>query len=144
MELRWYERPFEELSTRELYAILALRSEVFVVEQACVYLDLDGHDPGARHLWAEADRVVACLRILPPGAKFAEASIGRVVTAPAVRGAGLGRELMRRGLAAVGPVPVRIAAQLYLERFYRDLGFARVGEPYTEDGIPHVEMVRAA
>jgi ElaA protein len=143
VELRWYERAFAELSGQELYGILALRSRVFVIEQACVYLDLDGLDPGARHLWAAADGVVACLRILAPGAQFAEASIGRVATAPEVRGTGLGRELMRRGLAAVGGVPVRIAAQCYLERFYAELGFVRAGEPYLEDGIAHVDMLRS-
>jgi len=79
---------------------------------------------------------------VPAGLKFAEVSIGRVVTAPEARGTGLGKELMQRALAAFGPVPVRIGAQAYLERFYRELGFVPAGEPYLEDGIPHVEMLR--
>ena len=88
--------------------------------------------------------MVACLRLLAPGAKFAEASIGRVVTAPSTRGTGLGRALMQRGLAALGDVPVRISAQAHLQRFYGELGFAAVGEGYLEDGIPHVDMRRPA
>jgi ElaA protein len=145
VELRWHLRAFEALSARELYAILALRSRVFVVEQACVYLDPDGHDAAARHLWAEAEdgAVVAYLRILPAGAKFAECAIGRVVIAPEQRGTGLGYALMRRGLAALAGAPARLAAQAHLERFYANLGFARVGEIYVEDGIPHVDMRRA-
>jgi ElaA protein len=142
--LQWHERAFDELSVAELYAILALRSRVFVVEQNCPYLDADGYDAMSRHLWAEADGAIhAYLRLVPPGVKFAELSIGRVVTAPEARGTGLGRVLMQRGLAAAGPVPVRIGAQAHLERFYGELGFRRASEPYDEDGIPHIEMLRA-
>jgi ElaA protein len=144
--LTWHDRAFAALTVHELYAILALRDRVFVVEQTCVYLEADGHDPACRHLWAADDdgAIHAYLRILPAGAKFAEASLGRVVVAPIARGTGLGRELMRRGLEAVGPVAVRIAAQAYLERFYNELGFRRAGEPYDEDGISHVDMIRPA
>lgn len=139
----WHERAFAEISTGELYAIVALREAVFVVEQRCAYLDADGLDPISRHLWAETGGVIeAYLRIVPAGAKFAEVSIGRVVTARSVRGTGLGRELMRRGIAAMGAVPIRIGAQAHLERFYAELGFRRASEPYDEDGIPHVEMLR--
>ncbi|HWU88131.1 MAG TPA: GNAT family N-acetyltransferase, partial [Kofleriaceae bacterium] len=88
--------------------------------------------------------IVAYLRIVPAGAKYDEASIGRVVTAPEARGTGLGRELMRRGLAAAGRVPLRIGAQAHLEKFYGELGFVRASDVYDEDGIPHVEMTRAA
>ena len=99
------------LTPAELYAICALRQRVFVVEQSCVYVDADGYDPPSRHLWAEREGVLhAYLRIVPAGVKFAEVSLGRVVTAPEARGAGLGRELVRRGLASVGAVPVRIGA----------------------------------
>ena len=143
-ELEWYERTFDELTSAQLYAIMALRQQVFVVEQACAYQDADGVDPVSRHLWAEvAERIHAYLRIVPAGVKFAEVSIGRVIVAPEARGTGLGRELMRRGLASAGAVPVRIGAQAHLERFYGELGFVRASEPYDEDGIPLLEMVRA-
>lgn len=130
----------------ELYAITVLRERVFIVEQTCAYLDADGLDPVSRHLWASAEPEgdpLAYLRIVPPGAKFEEVSLGRIITAPEQRGRGLGRELVRRGLAAVGPVPVRISAQAHLEPFYGEFGFARVSEVYLEDGIRHVDMLRA-
>jgi len=161
VELRWHDRAFGELTVAQLYAIIALREQVFVVEQTCAYLDADGLDPASRHLWAEssdsdasgdpdasgkltqASTIQAYLRIVPAGAKFEEISLGRIVTAPGARGTGLGRTLVRRGLAAVGNSPVRIGAQAHLERFYGELGFHRVSEPYIEDGIPHIDMLRA-
>ena len=140
----WHERSFAELTAGELYAIVALRERIFVVEQRCAYLDADGYDLDARHLWAARDgRPVAYLRVLAPGAKFAEASIGRVVVDASERGTGLGRELMRRGIAMCAG-SIRIGAQAYLERFYSDLGFEIASAPYDEDGIPHVEMIRRA
>jgi ElaA protein len=142
VDLRWHDRAFGELSAAELYAIVALRERVFVVEQACVYLDADGVDPVCRHLWAASDAIVAYLRIVPAGVNYDEAALGRVVTAPEARGTGLGRTLVRRGLEAVGPVPVRISAQAHLERFYADLGFRPASGVYLEDGIPHLEMLR--
>lgn len=143
MNLRWRDAAFAELTAAELHAIYALRARVFVVEQACAYQDVDDHDLAARHLWAEADgRIVAYLRIVPAGGKYAEQSIGRVVTAPEARGTGLGRELMRRGLALAGDAPLRIGAQAHLERFYGELGFVRASDVYDEDGIPHIEMTR--
>jgi ElaA protein len=147
--LRWHDRPFGELSVVDLYAILALRGRVFVVEQASAYLDADGLDPASRHLWAESARpgraedIIAYLRIVPAGARYAEVSLGRIVTAPEVRGTGLGRTLVQRGLAAVGAVPVRIAAQAYLERFYGEFGFRRDGDTYLDDGVAHLEMLRS-
>ena len=142
--LRWYDKAFHELTVDELYAILALRDQVFVVEQACIYQEADGHDPAARHLWAaDGDQIHAYLRILPPGEKFAELAMGRILVAPVARGTGLGKQLVRRALASVGAVPVRIGAQAHLERFYGELGFVRTGEPFDEDGIPHIEMLRA-
>jgi ElaA protein len=142
--LCWREEPFATLTVTELYAICVLRQRVFAVEQNCAYLDADGCDLVSRHLWAEHEGVVhAYLRLVPAGVKFVECSLGRVVTSPEARGTGLGRELMRRGLASLGPGPVRIGAQAYLEKFYGELGFVRVSDIYDEDGIPHVEMTRA-
>lgn len=143
---------FSALTARELYAMLALRSQVFVVEQQCVYLDPDGLDLDAHHLFGYDDASRAALvcgvRILQPGAVYDEASIGRVVTAPAHRGAGIGRQLMERAIedcAELYPgVAIRIGAQQYLERFYAALGFVTVSEPYDEDGITHVTMLRPA
>ena len=145
MAVTWRERAFDELTARELYAIMALRQRVFVVEQACAYLDADGADVASTHVWAERQggAIAAYLRIVPAGVKFAEVSIGRVITAPEARGTGLGRELMKRGIAAAGGGPIRIGAQAHLEKFYGELGFARASDVYDEDGIPHIEMVRA-
>lgn len=141
----WHCKPFDELTLLELYAITELRERVFIVEQKCPYVDADGVDPASRHLWAAvAASIKAYLRIVPAGVKFREISIGRVITAPDARGTGLGRELMRRGIAACGKVPIRIGAQAHLERFYNELGFVRASEVYDEDGIPHIEMLRAA
>ncbi|HEY1551864.1 MAG TPA: GNAT family N-acetyltransferase [Kofleriaceae bacterium] len=140
----WHERSFASLTTRELYAIIALRERVFVIEQRCIYLDADGLDPIATHVWASAnDAIVAYLRILPPGARFPEASIGRVIVLASERGTGLGRELMRRGIA-IANGPIRIGAQAHLQRFYGELGFATISDVYDEDGIPHVDMLRPA
>lgn len=143
--LLWRESSFAELSVDELYKIVALRERVFVVEQACAYQDADGHDQASRHLWAELDGAIhAYLRIVPAGAKFAEQSLGRIITAPEARGTGLGKELVRRGIAASDGVTIRIGAQAHLERFYSGLGFARASGLYDEDGIPHIEMLRPA
>lgn len=144
MDRVWFDRSFGELTTEQLYRIVELRERVFVVEQRCVYLDADGVDRVARHLWAESGAVVidAYLRIVPAGVKFAEVAIGRVVVAPHARGTGLGKELMLRGIAAVGTVPIRIGAQAHLEKFYSELGFTRVSDDYDDDGIPHLDMLR--
>jgi len=145
MTLRWIDRSFGELSAIDLYAILALRERVFVVEQKCAYQDADGYDAQSRHVWAEdaAHTIQAYLRIVPAGVKFAEVSIGRVVTAPEARGTGLGKVLMKHGIALAGAVPIRIGAQAHLEKFYGELGFVRASDVYDEDGIPHIEMLRA-
>lgn len=145
--LSWRVARFEELSLEGLYAILAARVAVFVVEQDCPYQDLDGLDDCALHVSAfSGASVLAYARILPPGKRFAEPSIGRVLTAQAARGTGLGRELMHRSIDTAARSfpgrPLRISAQQYLERFYSELGFETVSEPYPEDGIPHVEMFR--
>ncbi len=142
--MQWHERSFEQLTARELYAIIAARERVFVLEQRCIYLDADGLDPIATHLWAEqAGELVAYLRILPPGARWPEASIGRVIVAASTRGTGLGRELMRRGIALANG-PIRIGAQAHLQRFYTELGFETISGAYDEDGISHVDMLRRA
>lgn len=136
-----------ELSTDELYSILKLRSEVFVVEQNCVYLDADGKDQDAWHLcgWLNNELLVAYTRLLAPGVSYPEASIGRVLTHPAHRKDGYGKILMQRSiektLAIFNVTDIKIGAQQYLTRFYSDLGFTVTSEPYMEDGIPHVEML---
>lgn len=149
--LHWQWKPFQELTLDALYSALALRSEVFVVEQKSLYLDADGHDEAADHLlgWRDDEGrtfLGAYLRVLPPGEKFDEPSIGRVVTSPRVRGRGVGRELVRRGLehldARFPGRGCRISAQLYLQAFYEGFGFKVVTDVYDEDGIPHVQMVR--
>lgn len=148
--ITWICRPWAELTCDELYAALVLRARVFVVEQTCPYLDLDGLDRASEHLWTTGPdgAPVAYLRLVPPGAKYAEPSLGRIVTAPEVRRHGLGRPLVREGLRRLrdrhGDVAVRIGAQKYLERFYGEAGFVRDGDDYDEDGIPHIEMVRPA
>ncbi len=144
----WTIKPFDELTVRELYDALALRQTVFVVEQNCPYLDADGRDQPAAHLLgydADGD-LVAHTRLIPAGISYEKyASIGRVVTAPKVRGTGLGRELMARSIAACAELfpgqPVKIGAQAHLENFYRGLGFEPTGEAYLEDGIPHIGML---
>ncbi|MBR7799311.1 GNAT family N-acetyltransferase [Undibacterium fentianense] len=143
----WQCHDFSALSVEQLYAILQARSEVFVVEQTCVYLDIDGADPSCRHLiaWTTDQQVAAYLRIVPPGLKFAEASIGRVLTTQLGRGSGIGKELIARGLAACQAAfpgnDIRIGAQQYLEKFYQSFGFVTVSEMYLEDDIPHIEML---
>jgi len=145
--MEWHQKSFDALSTRDLYLLLSVRSEVFVAQQRCIYVDPDGKDMQAHHLYAlDGDRVAACLRLLPPGVSYEEASIGRVLTGPAHRNRGLGQELLTRGLAYAESLwpgaPLRIGAQLYLQKFYASFGFGAVGEPYDEDGIPHLEMLR--
>ena len=182
--LEWHWLPFDALSRGQLYALLRLRSEVFVVEQNCVFLDMDGLDDRAMHLLgfraaagsaqvkeelakragdteqspllpgipatrqvSEAPELVAYARCFPAGIAFAEASIGRVVTKPSARGGGLGHLLMPEAIRALqqrwGPQPIRIGAQAQLKHFYQQHGFEDMGLPYVEDGIAHLEMLRA-
>ena len=149
--LFWQWSRFSELSPEDLYAAVQLREAVFVVEQQCPYNDADGRDPNAWHLlgWSgqqSGKDLVAYARVFEPGVRYAESSIGRVVTAPRVRGSGLGKALMAEALRRVESLApgqaVEIAAQRRLERFYLDFGFKTVSEPYEEDGITHVDMVR--
>ena len=144
--LDWQLLPFDALSIRQLHDLLQLRSAVFVVEQACAFQDIDGADPQALHvLGTRAGQLMAYARCFDAGVKHAEVSIGRVVTAPAQRGTGLGHALIRRALQAVaqqwGRQPVRIGAQARLARFYASHGFVDANRPYIEDGIDHLEMV---
>lgn len=145
----WQWLRFNALSLADLYDALALRSRVFVVEQRSIYHDADGIDMQSWHLLGRnaQGQLQAYLRLVDPGARFDEPSIGRVVTAPECRGQGLGRELMLRGLAQCAQVwpgqAVRISAQSHLRGFYGDLGFVAQGDDYSEDDIPHVQMLRA-
>ncbi|MBZ9626932.1 GNAT family N-acetyltransferase [Psychroflexus sp. CAK57W] len=136
---------FSELSTQQVYDILQLRSEVFVVEQDCVYQDIDGHDDKAYHvLFYVKKTLVAYTRILPPGAYFDELSIGRVIVKETHRSQKLGHELMRVSIEfALKTFPkslIKISAQQYLIKFYESHGFIISGEGYLEDGIPHIGM----
>jgi ElaA protein len=147
--LHWRFARFEELSRREIHDVFRARLEVFVVEQDCRFQDLDGRDPDCWHLIGRKDSegpLLAYCRLVPPGVKYDEPSIGRVLTMAQGRRAGLGRELMREALArsdALWPGrSLRIGAQRYLERFYGEFGFARASEPYDEDGIMHIDMLR--
>ncbi|HET9576838.1 MAG TPA: GNAT family N-acetyltransferase [Usitatibacter sp.] len=192
--ITWRCAPFDELTPREIHDMLQARSAAFVVEQSCVFLDIDGIDPACWHLVGymksgpglrrgdegsdvpglrrgdegsdvpgmrrgdegvdvpgmraegAADVLVATARLVPPGVKFAEPSIGRVVTMGAVRGTGLGRVLMREAIAHAERLwprqAIRVAAQQHLEKFYGSLGFVTTSASYMEDGIPHVDMLR--
>lgn len=142
--------PWSELSRDDLYRALHLRQLVFVVEQTCAYLDLDGKDALAHHLFGERasdGKLLAYARLFPAGAAHEQAAIGRVVTHPDARRGGYGKALMREAIARVERMSpgagVHIGAQAYLERFYGELGFRRCSENYLEDGIPHLEMTRS-
>ena len=145
--MEWILKKFDNLTVDELYAILQLRSEVFIVEQNCVYLDPDGKDQQAWHLiGTEKDIVIAYTRILAPGVSYTDPSIGRVVTSPSKRRSGLGRELMERSIEQCeklfGKKSITLSAQVYLKKFYESLGFIGVGDEYLDDGIPHIKMSR--
>jgi ElaA protein len=142
----WICKAFDELTAAELYAILRLRSEVFVVEQNCVFLDMDDKDQYCHHLIGRRGDVLAGYsRIVPAGISYVESSIGRIVTSPVLRGHGIGRELIPQGVHTLytlyGKQPIRIGAQYYLLKFYESFGFVQKGEIYLEDGIEHVQML---
>ena len=150
--LKWHWRTFEALTTDELYEILKARQAVFGLEQNCLYQDIDDLDRFAWHLFAELAedepprQIQAYLRVVHPGRKYDEPSIGRVLTATQSRGKGVGKLLMDKGIAHVKEAfpdqPIRISAQQYLETFYSGFDFKAVSAPYLEDGIPHIEMLR--
>jgi ElaA protein len=149
--IRWRWCPFDELTLRELQYIYMARQQVFAIEQACTYLDADGHDEQSFHLaaWSPEQALpLAYARLVHPGIKYAEPSIGRVITTAPARGTGLGRELVRRSIMHAGQAfpqhAIRISAQSRLETFYAGFGFVVVGERYMEDGIPHTEMLLGA
>ncbi len=145
----WTCRRFDELSTEDLYRILQLRAEIFIVEQDCVYQDVDGFDQEALHVMGqvpdiEGPQLVCYSRLIPPGIKYEGISIGRVVTKESSRGGGNGRALMIKSIGFCREhwpdKAITISAQQYLEKFYIELGFGTESEPYSEDNIPHIRM----
>ena len=146
--MKWILKKFDELTAHELYSILQLRNEVFVMEQNCVYQDADNKDQASYHFngWKN-DKLIAYTRLLPKGVAYSDhVSIGRVVTSPAERGNGIGKELIQRSIEQLNnlfeSVPIKIGAQLYLKKFYSELGFQQTSDIYLEDGIEHIEMIR--
>jgi ElaA protein len=149
MQIRWVLKTFDALTPHELYAILQLRNAVFVVEQSCVFQDADDKDQSSHHLMGfDNDNLIAYTRLLPPGLAYAQASIGRVVTAQALRRYGVGKKLMQQSIDSVyelfGAGAIKIGAQLYLRHFYESFGFVQTGAPYLEDGIEHIYMLKEA
>lgn len=144
----WEVKRLDALDAKTLYEIIALRVNVFIIEQTCLYEELDYKDFSSYHVYTlDADgHVLAYLRVLDPGVAYDDISIGRVLVAPSARRTGLGKELMLKGFECVkanyGDVPIRISAQAYLQSFYESLGFVAVSEIYVEDGIPHLDMVK--
>ena len=148
IRLSWQCKEFSALSNEELYCILRLRAEVFIVEQECIYQDIDNSDQVATHvLGRHDDKLVCYARLLPPGEKYPAASIGRVVTSQRMRRGGHGKQLMARSIAYCEEKWPRkgltISAQQYLESFYQEMGFVTASSPYLEDGIAHVRMTRS-
>ncbi len=161
-QIAWKWSSFEDLSKSELYAILKLRQEVFVVEQKCAYLDCDDLDKNAYHLTGRSTDItnhpvangmisqhdiVAYMRIISPGIKTEHPSFGRLLTHKNVRKKGVGRQLLREAISITNRIypgsRIQISAQFYLESFYQKFGFVTVSDPYDEDGIPHIEMIRS-
>ena len=147
MKVSWRNKSFTELSNSELYEILALRTEVFVVEQNCPYQECDGNDQVSHHFYGILNnKIVAYVRILPPGVSYDSLSIGRVVTGQSLRGKGFGYELMKNAINSCeqqfGKGKITISAQEHLEKYYGTLGFQKASEMYLEDDIPHIKMIR--
>ena len=147
MNLTFVTKPFEQLTPFELYAVLRLRNEVFVVEQHCVFQDADNKDQACHHLLLyQQTELVAYARLVPAGVAFSEISIGRIVTSPGARGSGVGKILMQHAIeqaySLFGKGPIRIGAQLYAKGFYALFGFEQAGPVYDEDGIDHIQMVK--
>lgn len=147
MQIDWQLKTFDELTPHQLYAILQLRNEVFVVEQNCVFQDADNKDQQAYHLmgWLN-DKLIAYTRLVPAGVIYEQPSIGRVVTSPQVRRMGVGKMLMQKSVETIyqlfGKVDIKIGAQLYLKKFYESFGFIQISEVYMEDGIEHIYMLK--
>jgi len=147
MEVTAITKPFHQLTPFEVYAILRLRNEVFVVEQNCVFQDADNKDQACHHLMLyKQNELVAYARLVPAGVAFTEMSIGRIITSPEVRGTGMGKVLMQHAMAQMpqlfGQGPIRMGAQLYAIGFYENFGFEATGSIYDEDGIDHIEMIK--
>ncbi|MHA4808787.1 GNAT family N-acetyltransferase [Flavitalea flava] len=144
--MNWTSKKFEDLTPAELYAIMQLRNEVFVVEQNCVFQDADNKDQSSHHLmyWASG-KLLAYARIVPAGISYAESSIGRIVTSPKARRHGIGKTLVQKAIETAyglnGKTVIRIGAQYYLKNFYESFGFLETGAIYLEDGIEHIEML---
>ena len=147
-ELRWIQKPFDQLTVFELYDTIRLRNEVFVVEQNCVFQDADNKDQQCHHLLGYINEdLAAYARLVPAGVSYSTmVSIGRVITSPAFRRVGAGKALMAEAIDAIynlyGKQPIKIGAQLYLRNFYGSFGFNQTSEVYDEDGIPHIEMIK--
>jgi ElaA protein len=146
MEINWSCKSFDTLTNKELYHIFHLRLAVFVVEQNCPYQDADGKDLRSLHVQGNFNgELIAYARIVLPGVSYKEISIGRVVTSNSARRTGAGKILMKKSMEFIekefGKIPIRIGAQLYLQKFYEGFGFVREGEEYLEDGIPHIIML---
>lgn len=145
--MKWTLKPFDSLTPKELYNILQLRNEVFIVEQNCPYQDLDNKDLYAYHLMGEKEnKLIAYSRLLAPGISYSESSIGRVVSSPSERKTGMGKKLMTESIHQIRNLfqtdTIRIGAQMYLKKFYETFDFIQEGEPYLEDNIPHIIMLR--
>jgi ElaA protein len=146
--INWSIKKFDNLTPHELYSVLQLRNEVFVVEQNCVFQDADNKDQDSHHLMGwNNEMLVAYSRIVPPGIAYdVFPSIGRVVTSPKKRRSGMGKILMQQSIEELqklfGESSIKLGAQLYLKKFYESFGFAQSSEVYMEDGIPHIEMIR--
>ncbi|MEC4113129.1 GNAT family N-acetyltransferase [Myroides pelagicus] len=147
--IHWHTKLFDELTVNELYDILRLRTDIFVVEQNCAYPELDNKDKKCLHVFATLqNQVIACARIVPPGLSYPQISIGRVAVDVTHRKDGMGRTLMQHALLKIieefGPQDIQIGAQCYLKDFYGSFGFEPASADYLEDGIPHLDMIRKA
>ncbi|MFT5137401.1 MAG: ElaA protein [Arenicella sp.] len=148
--IKWQYKSFEQLTVNQLYDILKLRQDVFVIEQQCIYPDIDQVDKTATHLFAYDDQgqaICAYLRMLAPGVKYRQVAMGRILTSESSRGTGLGKVLVQEALQVVEreypKQAIKISAQVYLLEFYRDFDFVVISEPYDEDGIQHIDMLRS-
>ena len=146
-DIEWLCKYFDELTAHELYAILKLRNEVFVVEQNCVFQDADDKDQKCYHLMGILqNKLAAYARLVPAGAAYKNVSIGRIVTSPQFRNRGAGKALMTSAISQCNELfneqTIQIGAQLYLKKFYESFGFKQTSDVYDEDGIPHIEMIR--
>ena len=146
-DVTWQCKHFDELTPHELYAIMKLRIEVFIVEQNCIYQDADNNDPRCFHLTGFAGSMLAAYaRLVPAGVTFTNISIGRVIISPVFRRTGLGKTLLQKAIdesyRLFGKKPIKLGAQLYLKTFYEGFGFEPISETYLEDNIPHISMLK--